>query len=197
VGEKKHPDLVQSWVPAREGDYEQFPPIPSTQDKVLDAIAQSAFSSLRTYGNCCRTVLWAIQVHLRREEPATLRAASVLAGGICGSGKTCGTVLGGLIAIGQSLGSFDFGDLETYSDANAAAGRFVKLVTERYGSTDCFDIQTSIMGWSCDDPSKGEEWMRAGGSEACAGVCARVARIAAGVILEAEADVQEPSGAEV
>ena len=194
MGEKKHPDLVQSWVPAREGDYEQFPPIPSTRDKVLDAIAQSAFSSLRTYGNCCRSVLWAIQMHLRREEPSTLRAASVLAGGICGSGKTCGTVIGGLIAIGQSLGPSDFRDLETYLEANAAAGRFVKLVKDRYGSTDCFEVQRSIMGWCCDDPSKGEEWMRAGGSEACAGVSARVARIAAGVILDAEADAKEPPG---
>lgn len=176
--------LEQQWRPKREATYGELPFAAATREKVLDAIAQTAFTSLAVYGNCCRSVLWAVQIHLRREDASTLRASSVLAGGVCGSGKTCGTVLGGMIAIGEALGSADFGDLERYGAANAAAARFADYMRDLYGSTDCHDIQRAIMGWCCDDPGKLEEWTSAGGPTACAGVSAQAARLAAKVILE-------------
>jgi C_GCAxxG_C_C family probable redox protein len=159
-----------------------------SEEKILDAIATQAFDSLDVYGNCCRSTLWAIQTHLQEEERATLRASSVLAGGICGTGQTCGAVLGGLIAIGESLGPEDFRDAASYQFANANAREFVDEIRDTFGSTNCYDIQKAVMGWCCDDPSKAEAWQESGGPMACAGVCAEASRRAAAIILGARSE---------
>jgi len=187
--------LEQTWAPERTAEYDALPFVPATPEKILDAIGQLAFTSLSVYGNCCRATLWAIQIHLRREEAATLRASAVLAGGICGTGQTCGTVLGGLMAIGESLGSEDFRDLAAYGLANERAKGFTDRVREVYGSTNCHEIQKAIMGWCCDDPDKMGDWLEAGGPTACAGVCAQVAQIAAGMILDYQASREDPGDA--
>jgi len=184
-------DLERQWRPKREAVYGELPFVAATPEKVLDAIAQTAFTSLAVYGNCCRSVLWAIQIHLRREDASILRASSVLAGGVCGTGKTCGTVIGGLMAIGEALGSADFRDLGRYETANASASSFVEHMRDLYGSTDCYDIQRAVMGWCCDGPDKQEKWTNAGGPTACAGVSARAARLAAGIILDRRAESDE------
>lgn len=194
--ERQKVKLEQAWVPGRTATYDTLPFVPATRAKILDAIAQAAFTSLGVYGNCCRSVLWAIQTHLQKAEAATLRASAVLAGGICGTGQTCGTVLGGLMAIGESLGVEDFRDLAAYDLANARAKEFVDQVRGIYGSTNCYEIQEAIMGWRCDDSDRAAEWLEGGGPTACAGVCAQVARIAAGVILDYQTPT-EPSPGDV
>ena len=187
-------NLEQAWIPRRTADYDTLPFVPATREKILDAIAQSAFTNLVVCGNCCRSVLWAIQTHLREEEPATLRASAVLAGGICGTGQTCGTVLGGLMAIAESLASDDFRDLDAYELANASAKGFADRVHATYGSTNCYEIQETMMGWRCDDPGKLEAWVQAGGPMACAGLCAQVARLAAAIILDCQASSKADGG---
>ncbi|UCF09906.1 MAG: C_GCAxxG_C_C family protein, partial [Candidatus Bipolaricaulota bacterium] len=79
--------------------------------------------------------------------PGLLRASAVMAGGICGTGETCGVVLGGLLAIGDALGNDDFRDFETYKEVIASARAFVDRLLERYGSTRCHDIQEAMLGW--------------------------------------------------
>lgn len=180
--------LEHVWMPARQASADPAAP-PGSPEKILDAVAWSAFASLATYGNCCRSTLWAIQTHRRREEPATLRASAVLAGGVCGTGETCGAVLGGLLAIGEAVAPDDFSDLRAYAKANEKAKRFIDLIRARYGSTRCFEIQKAIMGWSCDDPGKAAEWQAAGGPTACAGVCAEAARCAARILLTGDVAV--------
>jgi C_GCAxxG_C_C family probable redox protein len=180
---KKTRGLGQQWRPRREATYGEFPFVAATREKIVDAIAETAFTSLGVYGNCCRSVLWAVQIHLRRENASILRAGSVLAGGVCGSGKTCGAVIGGMIAVGEALASADFGDLERYRIANAAAAEFVERMRDVYVSTDCYDIQTAVMRWCCNEHAKQEERTAAGGPTACAGVAAEGARLAAKIIL--------------
>lgn len=175
--------LEQRWMPTPRASNTSAP---VSSEKILDAIAVQAFDSLDVYGNCCRSTLWAIQTHLRKEEPATLKASSVLAGGICGTGQTCGAVLGGLLAIGEALGSENFLDEASYQSANARAKEFVDEIHETFGSTCCFDIQRAVMGWCCDNPAKAEEWQEAGGPMACANVCAEASRRAAAIILSAQ-----------
>ena len=97
--ESRKENVEQVWMPSRKASYDSQT-APASRDKVLDAIAWSAFTSLAVYGNCCRSTLWAIQTHRRKEEPATLRAAAVLAGGLCGTGETCGAVTGAFMVIG-------------------------------------------------------------------------------------------------
>lgn len=178
-------ELEKAWIPRRRGDYDTRPAIPGAREKLLDAIAEMAFGNLAVYGNCCRSTLWAIQTHLRCEESGTLRAAAVLAGGIGGTGQTCGAVLGGLIALGQVLAPDDFRDLVAYRVANACAKRLVERLRAQYGSTNCYEIQESLMGFRCDEPSKAQRWQEQGGPSACAAVCAVTARFAAELILDA------------
>jgi C_GCAxxG_C_C family probable redox protein len=184
--EAQKADLEKMWGPKREARYDTMPFVMASREKILDAIAQTAFTGLAVYGNCCRSTLWAIQIHLRRENAATLRASEVMAGGICGTGQTCGAVLGGLIAIGEALGSEEFRDLDAYKLANAKAKEFTDRIRDIFGSTNCFDLQDALMGWRCDDPSKAAKWLEAGGPTACAGLCSQAARLAAGIILQAQ-----------
>ena len=181
--EHRKKNLEQDWMPTRRAQYDVIPFVAASREKILDAIAQTAFTNLGVYGNCCRSTLWAVQTHLRKEEAATLRASAVLAGGICGTGQTCGAVLGGLIAIGEALGPEDFRDVESYQSANVKAQEFVAHIRDAYGSSSCYDIQRAVMGWCCDDPAKEEEWVKAGGPTACAGVCAQAARHAAAIVM--------------
>ena len=176
-------NLEQGWMPPRIGQYDVLPFVAASEEKILDAIAQTAYTSLGVYGNCCRSTLWAIQIHLRKEEAVTLRASAILAGGICGTGQTCGAVLGGLIAIGEALGPVDFRDIDTYQSANVKAKEFLDHIRDLFGSSSCFDIQRAVMGWCCDDPTKAAKWVKEGGPIACAGVCAQAARRAAAIIM--------------
>lgn len=154
--------------------------------KQLDAIAKSAFNNLRTYGNCCRSTLWSLQTHLRLDNADILRATATLAGGIGGTGETCGAVIGALMGIGLHLGSLDFCDTQSTQACLAATGQFVKRFTARFDTTRCHGVQKATIGWCCDDPDLMEKWVDDDGPIACAGVCAEAARIAADLILGSE-----------
>lgn len=156
----------------------------NTQLKLLDAIAKSAFNNLRTYSNCCRSTLWAIQTHLRLPDNSMLQASSAMAGGIGGTGETCGAVLGALMAIGQALGSDGYHEASRDITAKAAAKTFVESFLETFGSTRCYGVQEALVGWRCDDPSKVEAWRAANGPVGCAAACGFAARITARIILD-------------
>lgn len=158
--------------------------------KRLDAVARAAFGNLRAYSNCCRSTLWALQTHLHLEGPDVLRAASALAGGIAGTGETCGAVIGALMAIGLAIGP----QHPTRSDASCrpVAARFVERFTTMFGTTRCYGIQEATLGWRCDAPALVEKWRADGGPIACANVCSEAARIAADLIL-GESDASSPS----
>ncbi len=150
----------------------------------LDAIAKTAFNNLRAYSNCSRSTLWALQTHLHLDGADALKAATTLAGGIGGTGETCGAVLGALMGIGLGLAPLEATDLAAQQVARTVAGEFVRRFTDRFGSTRCYDVQEAIIGWRNDDPSKASEWRAAGGPIACASLCAEAARIAAALILD-------------
>ena len=154
--------------------------------KHLDVVAKAAYHNLRAYGNCCRSTLGSLGTHLRLEGAGALRAASTLAGGIGGTGETCGAVIGALMALGLRFGSEAPADLECATCARNAAVRFVERFRERFGSTRCYEIQEATVGWRCNDPSLIEKWIAADGPIACAAVCAEAARLAADLMLEEE-----------
>ena len=156
----------------------------NTQLKLLDAIAKSAFNNLRTYSNCCRSTLWAIQTHLRLPDTGAMLASSVMAGGIRGTGETCGVVLGALMAIGQALGSDGYHETSRDITAKAAAKTLVESFLDAFGSTRCYGVQEALVGWRCDDPSKEDAWHAANGPVGCAAVCGFAARVAAKLILD-------------
>jgi C_GCAxxG_C_C family probable redox protein len=177
-------DLETGSLPRHSDDHESRPAAAGSRERLLDATAQMAFSHLAVYGNCCRSTLAAVQIHLRCVESVALRVSTVLAGGIAGTGQTCGAVLGGLMALGQVLGTDDFRDRATAGAADVRAKALVDDVLDWYGSTNCHGIQTALVGFACDDPAKLPRWREEDGASACASVCARVARRAAELILD-------------
>lgn len=178
----------RGWGARREAPYDVPGSLPATRERLLDVIARSAFDNLRAYSNCCRSTLWALETHLRFGAPMTLRATAGLAGGIAATGETCGAVLGALMAVGLALGTDDLTDLDADKAVRDAAARFVDRFRSLFGTTRCWEIQEKLVGWRCDAPSKEAAWHEAGGSLACATVCAEAARLAARVILDARTD---------
>ena len=176
--------VAQIWGPKELAAYSGATTPEEARLKLLDVIAKSAFNNLRAYSNCCRSTLLAVQTHLRLPDPGTIQASSALAGGIAGTGETCGSVLGGLMAIGQALGSDGYHEVERDVRATAAAKAFVESFQEMVGSTRCYGVQEALVGWSCDDSSKTDAWREANGPVGCAAVCGFAARLAAEQILQ-------------
>jgi C_GCAxxG_C_C family probable redox protein len=183
VPDDKGPTKI--WGPQEKAIYDTNESVGS-RDRVLDAIAKAAFNNLRAYSNCCRSVLWALQTHLRLDDEGTLRASTTLAGGVAGTGETCGALLGALMAIGLVTGPLDFTDLEADSSVRAAAKEMVNRFIEVLGSTRCYGVQDKLVGWHCDEPAKIDAWRREGGPIACAWACGEAARMAAELILNAK-----------
>jgi C_GCAxxG_C_C family probable redox protein len=182
---KKRDELVaRIWGPEEQAAYSGETTPAESRLKLLDVIAKSAFNNLRAYANCCHSTLWAVQTHLRLPDEGTIRASAALAGGIAGTGETCGAIIGALMAIGQALGSDGFHDVNRDAVAKAAAKAFVTSFVETMGSARCYAIQEALVGWRCDDASKEAAWREAGGPVGCAAVCGLAARLAAGLIVQ-------------
>jgi len=90
------------------------------------------------------------------------------------------------MALRLRAGADDPGDLDAAARARQAAARFVGRFREAFGSTRCYDLQESLVGWHSDDPSLLEKWGAAEGSPACAGICAEAARITADLLASME-----------
>ena len=176
--------VAQIWGPKELSSYSGETSPEEVRLKLLDVIAKSAFNNLRAYSNCCRSTLRAVQTHLRLPEAGTLQASAALAGGIAGTGETCGSVLGGLMAIGQAVGSDGYHDVERDVRAKAAAKAFVESFLETVGSTRCYGVQEALAGRRCDHSSETEAWHEANGPIGCAAVCGFAARLAAEKIFQ-------------
>jgi len=107
--------------------------------------------------------------------------------GLGGTGRTCGAVSGGLLALGLYFGSDDL----LNHDSNRVCGTAARVFMERFeatlGSVDCKDIQTLLLGRYFD--SKGgkenaEAFVKAKGFEKCTVAAGVGARLAAEIIIE-------------
>jgi len=176
--------VAQIWGPREMASYSGERSPEEARLKLLDVIAKSAFNNLRAYSNCCRSTLWAVQTHLRLPDTGTIQASATLAGGIAGTGETCGSVLGGLMVIGQALGSDGYHEIERDVIAKAAAKAFIESFVNVLGSTRCYGVQEALVGWICDDVSKTQAWREANGPIGCAAACGLAARLAADLILQ-------------
>ncbi len=159
---------------------------------VLDQAYRSAYEYEQTFGCCPQCVLAAIQDVLGIGGDDLFKAAHGLAGGgALSQAGTCGALIGALLAIGAAhgRGRADFAagpNMKSYALAKKMFDAFV----EEFGSPICADIQTREMGRSFDlwDPKDFEAFLAAGGhGDKCPNVAGTAAKLAAGVLLEAEA----------
>jgi len=153
----------------------------ASKAELLDKASRLAFEYERDYGGCSQCVLAAIKNSLGTVSDEVFQAATGLAGGVGLQGKACGALTGGAMALGCFYGR----DLEHFNDAEGR--RFVtlrmveKLVNKfvaEYGSADCFDIQTKLMGrhFPLALPGMRDLFLEAGGhDDKCTMVCAKAA----------------------
>ena len=161
-----------------------------SRDDILSEIYKKAYQYEKNYGGCAQCVLSSLQEVLGLEDGNTFKSATGLAGGIGLMGSTCGSLTGGVMALGLGLGRErkDFADPEkirfkTYKLAEKLYKRF----EEEYGSVLCRNIQERVFGRFFDlrDPRQKEEFEKAGGHrDKCPGVVAKAALWAGEILLE-------------
>jgi len=156
--------------------------------KLVRRIEKAACENERRRKGCCRNVIAALQTHLGLGDGDVFRAAVPLGAGIARSGGTCGALLGGLMAIGLAYCEDDKDvsvTTDSYGQTMLKSIELFDRFKEKYGCTECRDIQRRIFG-RYYDLKKPDEASELGEVDRKAGypVIATAARLAAEVILK-------------
>jgi len=158
--------------------------------QLIMEIAETACSNAKAYRGCSQWPLYALQKHLNMGDVHTFRAASALAGGVAGSGETCGALLGALMGIGLAYGREELESIETSEAFAEALERSVRMCDRfkgEFGSLRCRDVQQVIFGksWNLRDPEERKEFLGRDDIDKCSDlVIKKSAGMAAEVILE-------------
>ncbi len=172
-------------------DYRDRSVAPGSEEKLLDAVAKSAYDNDRAYEGCCRCVVAALNEHLHllddRGIASVIKASTALSAGVARKGEVCGALLGGIMALNLVIGSETVQDVDGYARGMSWAARLYDRFESHFGSVRCFEIQKRRLGRTYDfwDSEEVEAWYRDGGLHECPMVCGEAARMAAEMILSA------------
>ncbi|MFO7941247.1 MAG: C-GCAxxG-C-C family protein [Bacillota bacterium] len=172
-------------------DYRDRSVAPGSEEKLLDAVAKSAYDNDRAYEGCCRCVVAALNEHLHllddRGIASVIKASTALSAGVARKGEVCGALLGGIMALNLVIGSETVQDVDGYARGMSWAARLYDRFESHFGSVRCFEIQEGRLGRTYDfwDSEEVEIWYRDGGLHECPMVCGEAARMAAEMILSA------------
>jgi len=152
-------------------------------------IGEAAYAYEKIYHGCSQCVLAPLQDCLRLGNRDSFKAATALAGGVARMGTTCGSLVGGIMAISLAFGREALEDAATSQGYTRAMDLGVELCLrfeKEFGSTQCREIQRSLFGRSFDlrNPRERKEFQSAGSYEKCPQVARRAAELAAEVILD-------------
>jgi len=100
------------------------------------------------------------------------------------TGRTCGAVSGGLVALGLYFGSDELINDQANHAAMAAARKFLKRFEEEMGAIQCEDVEALVFGRYLNPWVNGEAFRQAKGFEKCSLVAGTGARLAAEIIIE-------------
>ncbi|MPN18419.1 hypothetical protein SDC9_165779 [bioreactor metagenome] len=135
----------------------------------------------KTYGCCSQCVLGAIKSTVGNVSDSVFKASTGFGAGLSGAGYSCGALTGGIMAINSFCGR-EFSNFPDPQRTRFTAFRLTRKLVDRfekeYGSADCRDIQTKLMGRSFDILKEGERdlLIAAGGHDTkCTGVCGKSA----------------------
>jgi len=168
---------------------------PETRQQMIDRAYALAYENEQKYGSCPQCVLAAMMDVFGVGSDDAFKASHVLAGGGGLTTKgTCGALIGGMMAISAKYGRdrANFGN-GLYMDSFALAKQVFDRFVAEFGSPLCGDVQTKVFGRSYDfwNQKEFEAFEAAGGhKDKCPLVAGTAARIAAEVLLGAEAEAQ-------
>lgn len=100
------------------------------------------------------------------------------------TGRTCGAVCGGLIALGLYFGSYDLLNNQANHAAMAASRQFLERFEERIGAIQCQDVEAIVFGSYLNPWENSDNFRKEKGFEKCSVVAGTGARIAAEIIIE-------------
>jgi C_GCAxxG_C_C family probable redox protein len=159
-------------------------------EKLVSKGYELGYAYEATYHGCAQCVLAAIMDVLGGVDDQIFRSASGLAGGLAISSRgTCGALIAGIMCISQRHGRerSKFDDVkrvrtECHKICRGLLGKFQDM----YGTTNCGDVQTKLMGRSFDllDQVDREEFIKVGGhNNHCPRVVGNVAKWTLEILL--------------
>ena len=166
------------------------------KEEFIEKIGETAWYNEKTYGGCCRCVLTAIQEGLKLGGELLFKAADPMTGGVARNGEACGSMTGGVLAIGLAYGRDSWESLlaprkgapghRAIPKAQARAMKFAEAFRKHYGSLRCRDIQKAILGrsWDLRNPEESGEFSLPEYHDECGDVAKVAARLATEIILE-------------
>ncbi len=163
--------------------------------KIIEDIGNTAYAYEKTYHGCSQCVLKALQDHLDLGDDLTFKAASALAGGVGRMGDACGSLLGGVMAIGLAFGRERLevtSDSSAYQKAQLLSGELGDRFKKEFSGIRCWEVQTTVFGRSFDLRSSAgvQAFREAGGYEKCPEVARKAAKLAAEIILREKEKIQ-------
>ena len=166
----------------------------SPEDEIIQRVKAKALANDK-FGGCSQSVLLALQEVFGIGDVESLKAATVLSGGLR-QGGTCGALLGALMGLGLVFGRERIEDRDKYGEAMEfsmeISNRFREEMQKQFGfdkelkSTLCPDIQEGVLGRSFDHWTEHQAFLDAGGhgDAGCPKTCAIAAQVCAEKILE-------------
>lgn len=161
-----------------------------TYEELFKQLNLKAIGNLTLCGNCAQTTFLTLQEQFDLEGGGILKALTPFPG-IALRGETCGAVTGSLMALGLIFGrdNENLNNWEAYLRSLPPTRRFCRLFVDQLGSTMCGDIVERQFSRRFDlaDPVEAMQWINCGAVEKCGSVIGIGVRIAAEIILAAEA----------
>lgn len=162
----------------------------NNQDDILKQVEELAFQYEKEYGGCSQCVIGAVKKVLGNVSDDVFKAATGLAGGLGLTGNNCGALTGGIMVLSVYMGrEFDnFSDPERIRfESFKLTRKLIERYMTEYGSVNCRDIQTKIMGkyFNLRDEKEYSEFIAAGGhDDKCPAVCGKAARWVVEILME-------------
>jgi C_GCAxxG_C_C family probable redox protein len=99
-----------------------------------------AFHRLKNGHSCSQSVFSVFAEDLGLDNDISLKVSSAFGGGISGMGKTCGAVIGALMALGLKYGSADTSQAHEEKEIYKYTEAFLSRIKSETGTVACRDI---------------------------------------------------------
>lgn len=99
-----------------------------------------AFQRLKIGYSCSQSVFFVFADDLGLDHEVALKVSSAFGGGIAGMGRTCGAVIGGLMALGLKYGSADASEDHEEKEIHRYVGEYLSRIRSKNGTITCREI---------------------------------------------------------
>lgn len=155
----------------------------ANKEKILNQVQQRGEECEFLSHSCAKGAALPVLDEFGLVNMAVIKALSPFPGlGL--TGRTCGAVSGGIVALGLYFGKEDLLDYQANRAAMTATRKFLERFEERIGAAQCEDVQAVVFGRYLNPWVNSNDFRQAKGYESCSLVAGTGARIAAEIIIE-------------